>query len=401
MGEPTTTPEASLANKPKDAFDIPPFNQASETGQCSISIDDIKTETNQLSKRGNDFKPTNALLDYDPLRITDLTPIPEPEPVLKINGEVIAFNEDFFVFSGPPKCGKSALTSICIAGAISESGQISDNLDGLQVLPNEAKKAVIHIDTEQARHKQQRNIKTILRRARYETCPDYYLSYNIRQLDIDKYEAITTGICEAAFNQFNGIHSIWIDGGADYVADVNNPETSNAIIKFFEELAIKYHTAVFIIVHTNPGTTKERGNFGSQCQRKSGGILLVKEEGDISSIQPKLLRYAGKGDIPQLMFKFDKEKGYHVGCGMIDGAHSDPDAKAKKKMDDAWSLCENIFSGQRSCSREKAINAIIVKKACQSRTAAGTFALMTAGDMIFKGADDNYRINAQYNNDIP
>ena len=198
-----------------------------------------------------------------------------------------------------------------IAGAISETGTVIDGFEGVEVLRNDKNKAVIHCDTEQARHKHQKNYKGILRRAGLNTCA-HYLSYNIRQLDINQYAEVTTGICEAALNQFGGIHSIWIDGGADYIADVNNPETSNAAIKYFEELAIKYHTAVFIIVHTNPGGDKERGHFGSQCQRKSGGIISVKSEGDTSYIEPKMLRYAGNGDIQKLMFKYDKEKGYHV-----------------------------------------------------------------------------------------
>lgn len=341
----------------------------------------------------------DGLAKYEHLRITDLTPIPEPEPVIRINGEIIAAAEDIFTISGASKSGKSAFVSMLISAAISETGQISDGLEGVEVLYNADKKAVIHFDTEQARHKHQRNVKTILKRAGFTNCPEYYLSYNIRQLDIEQYAEITTGICQAAKNKFKGIHSIWIDGGADYIADVNSPELSNGIVKYFEELAIQYHTAVFIIVHTNPGSDKERGHFGSQCQRKSGGIIMVKAEGDISFIEPKILRYAGKADIPQLIFKYDKAKGYHVGAGINEGKN-DPDKKAESKITDTWRVCEKIFSGQRSFSREKAIGQIMLKKACQERTASGIFALMTAGEMIFKGEDNNYRLNTLYNNDL-
>jgi hypothetical protein len=336
---------------------------------------------------------------FEHLRITDLTPIPEPEPVLKISGEIIAAAEDIFTISGASKSGKSAFVSMLIGAAISETGQVSDGLEQVEVLFNGSKKAVIHFDTEQARHKHQRNVKTILKRADLDTCPDHYLSYNIRQLDIDKYAEITTGICQAASNKFNGVHSIWIDGGADYIADVNSPELSNGIVKYFEELAIQYHAAVFIIVHTNPGSDKERGHFGSQCQRKSGGIIMVKSEGEISFIEPKMLRYAGNADIPQLMFKYDKSKGYHIGAG-VNACKNDPNKKAESKISDAWRVCEKIFSGAQSFSREKAIKQIMVKKACQERTAAGVFALMTAGEMILKGGDDNYRLNTQYSNEL-
>jgi len=336
-----------------------------------------------------------TLSDYEYLRITDLTDIPEPEPVLKINGEIIAAAEDIFTISGASKSGKSAFVSMLIGAAISETGQISDGLEGVEVLFNKDKKAVIHFDTEQARHKHQRNIKAILRRANFTTCPDYYLSYNIRQLDIDKYADITTGICQAASDKYNGIHTIWIDGGADYIADVNDPERSNAAVKYFEELAIQYHTAVFIIVHTNPGSDKERGHFGSQCQRKSGGIIMVKAEGDISFIEPKIFRYAGKSDIPQLMFRYDKEHGYHVGCG-IKSEESTEAFKLQKRIAKAWEICQQIFSGQRSYKYGKAVDEIMKNTGKSESPAKGIFKDMKAHEMIIQGLDEHWRINEKY-----
>jgi hypothetical protein len=332
---------------------------------------------------------------YEDLRITDLTPIPEPEPVLKISGEIIAAAEDIFTISGASKSGKSAFVSMLIGAAISETGQISDGLEQVEVLFNGSKKAVIHFDTEQARHKHQRNVKTILKRADFDTCPDHYLSYNIRQLDIDKYAEITTGICQAASHKFKGIHSIWIDGGADYIADVNSPELSNGIVKYFEELAIQYHAAVFIIVHTNPGSDKERGHFGSQCQRKSGGIIMVKAEGDISFIEPKILRYAGKADIPQLMFKYDKSKGYHVGCG-VKSIESAEAAKTQRRISKAWEVCQQVFSGQRSHKYGKAVDEIMRISGKSTAPAKGFFTDMKVHEMIIQGTDEHWRINQKY-----
>jgi len=375
----------------------------SKTGEAGICQDPGLNNIDAVQSKDKDFfqdktpeKEESTLSDFEQYRITDLTQIPLPDPVLKISGETIAVCEDIYALSGAPKSGKSALTGILIAGAISEPGQNIDNLDGVEVAPNNDRKAVVHIDTEQARHKQQYNVRTIIKRAGHKTCPDHYRSYNIRKLDLDKYVNVTTGICEEALNTFGGIHSIWIDGAADYIADVNDPAAANEIIKYFEGLAIEYKTAVFLIIHVNPGTSKERGHLGSQLQRKVGGVIFVKEEDDVSTIEPKYLRYAGKGDIPQLQFKYDKDKGYHVGCGVKEGSMDD-DAKAEKKIKSIWSLCLKIFNGQYSCSRGEAIEQIMTKRACQERTAAGDFALMTSAKMINKGSDENYRLNALYN----
>ena len=257
----------------------------------------------------------NDLDTFESYRITENTEIPPPVPVVSINGEIISTEGNLTTISGGSKDGKSAFTSILIAGAISDNGQL-DGLEGVDVLPNTNKKAVIHIDTEQARHRHQSNMKTILNRCSFASCPDYFLSYNIRAMDVNEYMSFTDGLCRAASTAYSGIHLIVIDGIADFICDVNDSEQSNAIVKFFEGLAVKYQTPIIVIVHTNPNSDKERGHLGSQLQRKSESVLMVKKEGDVSYLEAKLLRMAGKGSIPQIQFSYDRDKGYHTGCGM-------------------------------------------------------------------------------------
>lgn len=269
-----------------------------------------------------------TLESFDHLRITDTTDIPPPIPVVTINNEIICTECNMTTISGASKSGKSAFMGIILAGAISENGDI-DGLEYLEVTANANKKAVIHLDTEQARHKHQSNLRTIIKRANYNSCPDHFLSYNIRALDITKYEAMTMSICDTAKAAFGGVHLIVIDGIADYIADVNDTLTANAIVKFFEDLAIKFNCPIITIVHTNPGSDKERGHLGSQCQRKSESLLAIRNEGDISFMEPKLLRMAGKGDVPVLQFAYSKEKGYHIGLGI---KPSGDEAKGEKKQ---------------------------------------------------------------------
>ena len=220
---------------------------------------------------------TPKLEDYEFLRITDKTAIPYPIPTLKINGDRVATPGAIVTIAAQPKAGKSAFDGILIAGAISTNGDI-DGLPGVEVLQNEDGKAVIHLDTEQDRYTHQHNHKTILKRAGFDSCPDYFLSYNIRQLDLLQYQPYVNAICEAAAAKFNGIHSIHIDGAADFIKSVNDEIAAFEIVDYFEKLAQKYNTAIFVIIHTNPGSDKERGHLGSQFQRKSTGILSVKKK---------------------------------------------------------------------------------------------------------------------------
>jgi hypothetical protein len=322
-------------------------------------------------------------------RITSHTPIAKPVPVITINDEIISTEGNLTTISGASKSGKSAFTSILLAGAISTDGLI-DGLEFVNVLPNVHKKAVIHIDTEQAKHKHQNNLLSVLKRANMEDDCDYLLSYNIRQLEIAQYTEITTQICERALRKCGGIHLMVIDGIADFIKDVNDAEQSTAIVKYFEELAIKYQTPIIVIVHTNPGSDKERGHLGSQCQRKCESLLMVKTEGNISFIEPKLLRMAGKGNIPAIQFMYDKDKGYHVGCGIKTEIAVD---KNTIRLNAIRVICKTVFSGQISLSYKSVIDEIMIKANKGINSAKGLFKEMRVREMVIQGEDKYWRIN--------
>lgn len=299
--------------------------------------------------------------------------------------------------SGASKSGKSACTGFIIAPAITDA-EIIDKLEGLEVALNTAHKAVIHIDTEQARHKHQYNLRSILKRAGLAKCPDYFLSYNIRQLDINEYAGITAGICEAASKNFGGIHLMVIDGIADYISDVNDAIQSNAVVKYFEELAITYSTPIIVIVHTNPGSDKERGHLGSQCQRKSESIITIKTENDISYIEAKFLRNAGKGDIPLLQFKYDKEKGYHVSCGVRTNEQANRDAERIERIS---AIAEKAFAPPAALKYTDAIETIMKHSQKQERTAKDILKELQAHQIVIQGQDKHYRLKITgYNDEV-
>lgn len=328
---------------------------------------------------------------YSHLLITDHTDIPQPIPIVKINGEDISTEGAITTISGASKSGKSAFTSIWIAGAIA-TGEY-DGLPDLEIMPANGK-AVIHFDSEQTRHKHQRNLKSILKRAGLDTCPDNFLSYNIREEEIEKYCAIVSEIVVAAKEKLRGVHMVIIDGGADFIRDVNEPVQSNALVKFFDDLAIQNEAPVIVIVHVNPNSDKERGHFGSQLQRKSESILTIKTQGDISYLEPKFLRNAGKGNIPLIQFIYDKGKGYHVFCGLKTPEEQEQkDLIRLKKVED---LVNIVFAPPTSLGYKEAIEKIMKHSKKQEVTAKGLFKDMKAHVMIVQGEDKNWRFNLEY-----
>lgn len=252
------------------------------------------------------------------LQISASKPETQPDPIIAINGCSVATAGNIIVVSGAPKSAKSSLIYIFLAEAIKIIGTIIDGLTGLYVAENSFGRAVIHIDSEQSRSQHYKSfINGILKRAGLVMEPEYFLSFNIRELDVKIYQKIVREIFKAAFERFGGIHLAVIDGGADFIASVNDEVSSNAIVHFFETLAIEFNTAIVIIIHLNPGGDKQRGHLGSQLQRKAESVLVVKRNGSISHIEPQFLRGADSSEMPQIQFQFDKAKGYHVSCGFL------------------------------------------------------------------------------------
>ena len=213
-----------------------PFDEKHFTGERPIGENGQQTE--------------KVLEDYDLYRVTKEKNIPQPEPTITIAGAAFASPGNISGISAAAKAGKTALAGVILAGAISQTGEV-EGFNDLAVIPNIEGRAVIHFDTEQSEADQQYFINTTLRRAKIEITPDYYRSYNIRQLNLENYQEVTDRVCELANERFKGIHLIVIDGGADYIASVNDEEAANKIIEYFIHLSIKYNCPVIVLIHLN------------------------------------------------------------------------------------------------------------------------------------------------------
>lgn len=336
--------------------------------------------------------PDTTLQKYAHLRIDESSDIPAPVPVVRIAGEIISTEGNITAIAGSPKSGKSAFCYVIIAGAISQT--MYDGLEDLEVAVNTHRKGVVWIDTEQSRYKHQLNHKSILKRCELRKSPEYFLGYNIRALKISEYKEVTTAILDAAFRKFGGLHLVLIDGIADFIADVNDMETSNEIVKFFEELAVKYSTTILTVIHLNPNSDKERGNLGSQLQRKVESLLHVKVVDDVCTLEPKFLRMAGKGNIPLIQFMYDREKGYHTYCGVKSKEHQSE--KDIKRIQEIFRICKEAFIPPTAYGYTDAVDKIMQCSKKQIATAKSMFTEMKIHNMITQGEDGNWRLNAEY-----
>lgn len=298
------------------------------------------TPSNSLDMQNKDIQVEGILQNFSKYRISSSDQIKSPIPVISISGSSISTEGNITVLCGDAKSGKSALCNVILAGAINSPGNKIDGFNGFDVLENVSSKAVLHFDTEQAKHQHAKTLLNgILSRVGLTKEPPFLMTYNIRELDIKDYQAICEKIFYAAQHKYKGIHLAIIDGIADFISSVNDEAESNKIIHFFEKLAIKYKTPIIVVVHNNPNSEKQRGHLGSQLQRKAESVLAIKRTGNISHIDPRFLRGAGMSDIPMIQFEYDATKGYHVSSGI----HVKID-KEEKHLEELEKLVEKVFS---------------------------------------------------------
>src|SRR5699024_5942454 len=96
--------------QPKDTKNQPPkqsLNDFQQIGDKVLPPDKIKT----------------VLDEFEGIRITKEKDIPINDPVIRIGGKGIASKKNLTGISAAVKAGKTALTSVIIAGAISRTGE--------------------------------------------------------------------------------------------------------------------------------------------------------------------------------------------------------------------------------------------------------------------------------------
>lgn len=361
----------------KGTASLPDFSQ---------SIDDWQYQ-DQQQKWDSEQHPERFLNweDLEPYRITTETPIERTDPVITICGASFAKKKNLSAVSAPSKAGKTGVISAFIAGAIAPDG-VFDGFPDISVQPNNEGRAVIHIDTEQADEDHQDNIKAIIRRAGIDKEPDYFLSFNIRPLSLNDYQAFTNKLFDEAAERFGGIHSVFIDGGADYISGVNDEETAKAAVKYFIDLATSYACPVITVIHLNPGSDKERGHFGSELQRKSYGLITIGRDGDISTLAPKMLRRGGYGAQP-ITYTWSEEKRYHI---QIDGTVR---SGSTKKLEDAKVQVKQCVKPGESLTHTEAKERVQTGLTIGETAAKTRVKDWTAWGLLLKGEDGRYRLN--------
>ena len=212
------------------------------------------------------------------------------QPIFMLGDAKIATAGNLVGIQAQPKAGKTALIGGFLAATMDPTG------DTLGIISqNPRGHAVIHFDTEQSRADHHSLIRLVLHRAGRSEPPPWLRSYSIAGFTLEDRKAALFFELERANNACGGIHSVILDGLADFVANPNDPGETFALLDKLHQAAISNNTTIVNVLHENPGSDKgkTRGHLGSHLERKAEtNLRLAKDANGISVIFAERARHA-------------------------------------------------------------------------------------------------------------
>lgn len=305
-------------------------------------------------------------------------PPPPAEARFMMREQMIASPGNLQVISAKSKHGKSGAITGALAATFSQSG---DTLGFLSTNPRDH--AVIHFDTEQSPADHHRCILTAMVRVRAGKVPPWLRSYRIVDRPMRERFDLLEHELRVANKVHGGIHSVFIDGVADFIADPNDPEEAFAAVERLHRLAVQYNTAIFCVLHINPSSEngKTRGHLGSQLERKAEtNLALEKDEHGITTIFTTNSRHASisKQDGPR--FRWDVDKDMHVSC------ESMAETRQAENADKLIAIRDDVFLAGDAIRYVLAVQKIEKFAQVKKARAEGLFTEMKRAGLIVKDA---------------
>ncbi|PQA59422.1 AAA family ATPase [Siphonobacter curvatus] len=300
-----------------------------------------------MNKNINSNKAFDVKTFIEASQITDRTYIPPIEPVINIGNATFAYKGDVSFISGPPKAGKSSISALMLATALSNS--LPANTDSLQIRSTYSNGAyVIYIDTEQPPAFTKRQLETVKGLIGIKDQPSNFLVFNLRQYNYDQRKQIVF----ALFDKYPDAHLWIIDGITDLVKGVNEEAEANQLIGDLMAMTSRNNTCIVGMIHENRGATGNlRGHIGAEAERKSGGVISIGKDREkkVHWIEPKYIR--GSADFDRIYFRWDKSANRFAQCDENEVAYMKVlEDRTARKEDDLKTLATACL--QKPCLKK-------------------------------------------------
>lgn len=224
-------------------------------------------------------EPGSSKIDISALVIDLSEQLPDPQPIVRIWGNLIASRGNVSTVVGLAKSRKTFLTAAVASGFLSSSDFLG--------FDTPATGKVVYIDTEQARAHVHKVARRILRSIGLPTDHnhDKLVVAALRELTPDQRREATGEILRRYKPDL-----LILDGVADLCNDPNDLHESEALTCELMRWSSEYDNHILCVLHSNPGGEKARGHLGSALLRKSETVMLVKADGDTSVVSPQYCR---------------------------------------------------------------------------------------------------------------
>ena len=224
-------------------------------------------------------EPGSSKIDISALVIDLSEQLPDPQPIVRIWGNLIASRGNVSTVVGLAKSRKTFLTAAIASGFLSSSDFLG--------FDTPATGKVVYIDTEQAPAHVHKVARRILRSIGLPTDRnhDQLVVAALRELTPDQRREATGEILRRYKPDL-----LILDGVADLCNDPNDLHESEALTCELMRWSSEYDNHILCVLHSNPGGEKARGHLGSALLRKSETVMLVKADGDTSVVSPQYCR---------------------------------------------------------------------------------------------------------------
>ena len=221
-----------------------------------------------------------------PYRVDITRELPEPKPLIAINGVCVCSRGNISAIVGESKSRKTFLTSALVASAIAFPYR---DRDGFETVASNFDRRVVWLDTEQGEH----HVRKVINRINHisgaqrvgRVVDDRVEFYSLREYSPKERMAVLVDSIH-----LNAPDIVVIDGISDLMHNTNDLEESDRVVGEIMRLSTLYNCHIMCVLHTNPGSDKARGHVGSALQRKAETVIFVHRVGEASIVEPQFCR---------------------------------------------------------------------------------------------------------------
>lgn len=316
----------------------------------------------------------------------DITlPPPKAEPVFLLDGVAWATRGNLSTIIALQKAGKSAFCGAMTAAVIGGEGDCLGLVSG-----NPCDLAHIVMDTEQAPFDHWTVTATALKRVQANVQPSWLHSYSIVDVDLRDRFALLEYALDEARSAHSGIHSVILDGAADFISSPNDEQEAFGAVARLHKLAVDFDTHIACVVHINPGSEglKSRGHLGSQLERKAETTIVLERVNGITAVYTKSARHAPIDKERGHRFRWCDEVGMQVSCETM------REEKARETSVVDADTVESIFAEKPSLRYGELKEAVKLDRGVKDRAAEGIIKRLRESGLIRHGAMKGFYVQS-------